>query len=63
MAAMAGALQVRLEKLGHYRLGDDQTPVSLAHINRSVAALYIIALEITTLFTVNAVLISFILLN
>jgi adenosylcobinamide-phosphate synthase len=37
MAAMAGALGVRLEKVGHYRLGDAARPVEAADIGRAAA--------------------------
>ena len=36
MAAMAGALGVRLEKVGHYVLGDPADPPSADHIFRAV---------------------------
>jgi adenosylcobinamide-phosphate synthase len=39
MAAMAGALGVRLEKVGHYTLGDAQRPLLPAVIDRSVTML------------------------
>jgi adenosylcobinamide-phosphate synthase len=41
MAAMAGALGVQLEKVGHYRLGDRGAPPGVAEIERSVRLLYI----------------------
>jgi adenosylcobinamide-phosphate synthase len=37
MAAMAGALGVRLEKVGHYRLGDPARPVEAGDIGRAAA--------------------------
>jgi adenosylcobinamide-phosphate synthase len=37
MAAMAGALGVRLEKVGHYRLGDPSRPVEADDIGRAAA--------------------------
>jgi cobalamin biosynthesis protein CobD/CbiB len=39
MAAMAGLLGVRLEKPGHYALGDDLQPLDGAMIRRSVRLL------------------------
>jgi adenosylcobinamide-phosphate synthase len=39
MAAMAGALGVRLEKVGHYRLGDALRPVEPEDIRRAAAIL------------------------
>jgi adenosylcobinamide-phosphate synthase len=49
MATMAGALAVRLEKVGHYRLGDGGSPCTAAAIRRAVrlarwgAALFVVA--------------------
>jgi adenosylcobinamide-phosphate synthase len=40
MAAMAGALDVRLEKVGHYRLGDGSAALDAAAIARSVTIMY-----------------------
>jgi adenosylcobinamide-phosphate synthase len=41
MAAMAGALGVQLEKVGCYRLGDADVPVSAAVIDRAVVLLWV----------------------
>lgn len=49
MAAMAGALHIRLEKVNHYRLGDDESLIVPGLINQAVAALYIVAAECTAL--------------
>jgi adenosylcobinamide-phosphate synthase len=40
MSAMAGALQVELEKVGHYRLGAGQPPPGAGHIARATRLLY-----------------------
>ena len=40
MAAMAGGLGVKLEKLGHYRLGDPAPEPEARHIGRATRALY-----------------------
>jgi adenosylcobinamide-phosphate synthase len=37
MATMAGALRVRLEKIGHYALGDEQEPVSLGKCKAAIS--------------------------
>lgn len=37
MATMAGALRVRLEKIGHYALGDDQEPASLEKCKTAIS--------------------------
>jgi adenosylcobinamide-phosphate synthase len=35
MAAMAGLLGVRLEKAGHYALGDEREPIQTAHVTKA----------------------------
>jgi adenosylcobinamide-phosphate synthase len=40
MSAMAGALQVTLEKVGHYRLGIGFTPPGALHIARAIRLVY-----------------------
>ncbi|MGI0048443.1 MAG: cobalamin biosynthesis protein, partial [Nitrososphaera sp.] len=37
MATMAGALRVRLEKIGHYALGDEQEPASLGKCKAAIS--------------------------
>jgi adenosylcobinamide-phosphate synthase len=37
MATMAGALRVRLEKIGHYALGDEQEPATLEKCNEAIS--------------------------
>lgn len=37
MAAMAGALRVRLEKIGHYTLGDNQEPITLEKCKKAIS--------------------------
>jgi adenosylcobinamide-phosphate synthase len=37
MATMAGALRVRLEKIGHYALGDEQEPASLGKCKTAIS--------------------------
>ena len=41
MAAMAGALGVQLEKVGHYRLGEAGAAVGVGTVARAVAILYV----------------------
>jgi adenosylcobinamide-phosphate synthase len=50
MAAMAGALNVQLEKVGHYLLGDDDRILVPGLINQAVMALYLVAGEISLLY-------------
>ena len=44
MSAMAGALRVQLEKIGHYRLGDASSPLVPGMIGQSVRAMLVGAL-------------------
>src|ERR671918_763543 len=37
MATMAGALRIRLEKIGHYTLGDNQEPVTLEKCRKAIS--------------------------
>ena len=37
MASMAGALRIRLEKIGHYTLGDDQEPATLEKCRTAIS--------------------------
>ena len=37
MATMAGALRIRLEKIGHYTLGDNQEPVTLEKCKEAIS--------------------------
>jgi adenosylcobinamide-phosphate synthase len=36
MAAVAGALGVQLEKIGHYRIGDNREGLGIKHIYRAM---------------------------
>ncbi len=58
MAAMAGALGIQLEKVGHYLLGDPDPAIPLRPnlISRAVAALYIVSAEIVALYALVALL-------
>jgi adenosylcobinamide-phosphate synthase len=60
MAAMAGALHIQLEKVDHYRLGDDESLIVPALIRQAVAALYIIAAECTAIILALALLLQFV---
>jgi adenosylcobinamide-phosphate synthase len=54
MAAMAGALDVQLEKVGHYRLGDGGGALDGAAVERAVVLLYV-ACALAALATAGAV--------
>ena len=43
MSAMAGALGVELEKVGHYRLGDPGRAASPADISQAIRSMYLVA--------------------
>ena len=43
MSGMAGALGVELEKVGHYRLGDDIRPIEPQDITQAIRSMYLVA--------------------
>jgi adenosylcobinamide-phosphate synthase len=43
MSTMAGALGVELEKVGHYRLGDNNRPVGVHDITQAIRSMYTVA--------------------
>ncbi|MCL5075763.1 MAG: cobalamin biosynthesis protein [Chloroflexi bacterium] len=50
MSAMAGALGVQLEKVGHYKLGETSTPLSPAMIDQSLSIMWA-TVTLTALFS------------
>lgn len=50
MAAMAGALEVRLVKVGHYALGDPARLLQPGMIGQAIAALYIVSAEVVGIY-------------
>ncbi|PKB72625.1 MAG: cobalamin biosynthesis protein CobD [SAR202 cluster bacterium Io17-Chloro-G7] len=43
MSGMAGALGVELEKVGHYRLGENTRPVAVEDITQAIRSMYVVA--------------------
>ena len=43
MSGMAGALGIELEKVGHYRLGDNTRPVEVHDITQAIRSMYSVA--------------------
>jgi adenosylcobinamide-phosphate synthase len=56
MSAAAGALDVRLEKVGHYRLGDKHIPLSLNTIDTSRQIIMVTAIMWCSIFIVAEVI-------
>ena len=56
MAAMAGALGVRFEKLNHYVLGDGNEEFSERHFQKAVSMMKVTAVLFATMFTVPMIL-------
>lgn len=50
MAAMAGALHVRLEKNGHYSLGDEEALLLPSLVPHTVKAMYLVSLELSFVY-------------
>lgn len=55
MATMAGALRVRLEKIGHYTLGDGQEPASTAKCATALSIMKLTTFLFSLLFSVPAI--------
>ena len=55
MATMAGALRVRLEKIGHYTLGDNQEPVTLEKCWKAISIMKLTTLLFCILISVPVV--------
>lgn len=51
MATMAGALRVRLEKIDHYSLGDDQEPATIAKCHTAISIMKLTTLLFCLLFS------------
>ena len=58
MSAMAGALRVQLEKLGHYKLGDRCKPISVEEVKKAIRVYNVVSL----MFILILILIHLILL-
>lgn len=52
MAAVAGALRIRLEKIGHYALGDAQEPATIEKCRTSIAIMKLTTLLLFAAFSV-----------
>jgi adenosylcobinamide-phosphate synthase len=55
MATMAGALRIRLEKIGHYSLGDGQEPASLEKCRAAIAIMKLTTLLFCALVSVPVI--------
>lgn len=54
MATMAGALRVRLEKIGHYALGDEQEPATIEKCRQAVSIMKLTTVLLFAVFSVPA---------
>ena len=52
MATMAGALRIRLEKIGHYSLGDDQEPASIEKCRTAITIMKLTTLLFSVLVSI-----------
>lgn len=55
MATMAGALRVRLEKIGHYALGDSQEPATIEKCRQAVSIMKLTAVLMFIVFSAPAI--------
>jgi len=56
MATMAGALGVRLEKIGHYTLGDDKSEITEKHLKTALSIMKITTILFVLLITIPIIL-------
>lgn len=59
MASMAGALRVRLEKVGHYSLGDEIEPATLEKCSKALSIMKLTVILFCFLFSAPAILILY----
>jgi adenosylcobinamide-phosphate synthase len=59
MASMAGALRVRLEKIGHYSLGDEIEPATLEKCSKALSIMKLTVILFSLLFSAPAILILY----
>ncbi|HKU50648.1 MAG TPA: cobalamin biosynthesis protein, partial [Nitrososphaera sp.] len=56
MATMAGALRIRLEKIGHYALGDGQEPATIAKCKAAISIMKLTTLLFGIMVAVPVIL-------
>jgi adenosylcobinamide-phosphate synthase len=56
---MAGALRVRLEKIGHYTLGDNQEPVTLEKCKKAISIMKLTTLLFYIVVSVPVMLVLY----
>jgi adenosylcobinamide-phosphate synthase len=59
MATMAGALRIRLEKIGHYTLGDNQEPVTVEKCKKAISIMKLTTLLFCTVVSVPIMLVLY----
>ena len=60
MAALAGALQTRFEKIGHYSLGRDIVPLTTDHVNTAISIMKLTSVLFAVLISIPIVVVLFI---
>jgi adenosylcobinamide-phosphate synthase len=56
---MAGALRIRLEKIGHYTLGDNQEPVTIEKCRKAISIMKLTTLLFCIVVSVPVVLVLY----
>jgi adenosylcobinamide-phosphate synthase len=59
MATMAGALRVRLEKIGYYTLGDEQEPVTLEKCKDAISIMKVTTVLFCIVISVPVMLVLY----
>jgi adenosylcobinamide-phosphate synthase len=59
MATMAGALRVRLEKIGHYSLGDDEEEASIEKCQMAVSIMKLTSILICLVYSVPTIILLY----
>jgi len=60
MAAMAGALRIRLEKIGHYSLGENHEPLSIEKCWKAISIMKLTTILFIIVWTIPVILILYI---
>lgn len=59
MATMAGALRVKLEKIGHYSLGDSSEPASIEKCKKALSIMKLTSVILCTVYSVPTIIVLY----
>ncbi len=52
MAALAGSLEIKFEKISHYKLGDGETPLTKEHVHSAITIMKLTSILFFTMITI-----------